>query len=152
MRTGKNVAVTEYDGEVFKAGNVCLEEEGRLYFEQVGFTKRAFRTNLDFAPQIERVYKKRFKIEPFFRDLKSGGFHIHRSGLGEPERLKRLLIAACIACVFCILGTLKAYKSKFYDRIALKDIKLLSLFQLGRRFIKYLVDIRQWSIILPHIP
>lgn len=173
LRTGKNVRIKEYEGGTFKPGNVCLEEEETLFFEQIKFTKKEFKTNLfiwqgkghkeplilvtnlDFAPQIERFYKKRFKIEPFFRDLKSKGFHINRSGLGEPKRLKRLLIAACIAYILCILSSAKAYKSKFYDRIALEDEKLLSLFQLGRRFIKYLIDIRQWrafSILRDLVP
>jgi hypothetical protein len=160
LRTGKNAQITEYDGGTFKAGSVCLEEGKTLFFEQIKFTKKELKTNLliwhgkghksplitnlDFAPQIGRFYKKRFKIEPFFRDLKTKGFNINRSGLGKPERLKRLLIAACIAYILCILGSIKAYKSKFYDRVALEDEKLLSLFQLGRRFIIYLVDIRQW--------
>ena len=173
LRTGKSAQITEYDGSIFKAGNVCLAEEETLYFEQIEFTKKKLKTNLfiwhgkghkaplilvtnlDFAPQIKRFYKKRFKIEPFFRDLKSKGFHINRSGLGDPKRLKRLLIAACIAYVFCVLGSIKAYKSKFYDRIALEDEKLLSLFQLGRRFIIHLVDIRQWrafSIVRDLVP
>lgn len=99
---------------------------------------------MDFAQEIKQFYKKRFKIEPFFRDQKSKGFHIHKSGLSHPERLKRLLIVTCLAYLLAILAAKKAYESKFYDQFARTDAQLLSLFQLGFRFILFLVDIRQW--------
>ena len=162
LRTGKGVQITEACGDKFKAGSVCLNEEETLFFESIGFTKKELEanlfiwhgkghkdplilvTNLDFEGEIKRFYKKRFKIEPFFRDLKSQGFHINRSGLQDAKRLKRLLIAACVAYIFCIMSSTKAYESKFYDKFARIDKKVLSLFQLGRRFILFLIDIRQW--------
>ena len=175
LRTGKNVQITEKKGDVFKPGFVKLNAGEELFFEEVGFTKKGFETNLfiwhgkghkdplilvtnlDFGMEIKRFYKKRFKIEPFFRDLKSQGFHINRSGLQNPERLHRLLLAACLAYILCVMGNSKAFKSNFYDEIARTDGKWLSLFQLGRRFLLFLVDIRQWrsfSIIrdLKHEP
>lgn len=162
LRTGKNVQMTEQKGDVFKPGFVQLIAGNHLFFEQVGFTKKEFETNLfiwhgkghkdplilitnlDFDMEIKRFYKKRFKIEPFFRDLKSQGFHIHRSGLRDPKRLSKLLLAACLAYILCIMSSTKAYKSVFYDEISRTDIESLSLFQLGRRFLLFLVDIRQW--------
>lgn len=162
LRTGRNVQITESGGDVFKPGSVKLTGGGHLFFEDIGFTQKDMGanlfiwhgkghreplilvTNLDFGPQIKRFYKKRFKIEPFFRDLKSQGFHINRSGLRDPQRLNRLLIAACLAYILCIMGGAKACKSKFYDEIARTDGEYLSLFQLGRRFLLFLVDVRQW--------
>jgi hypothetical protein len=38
-------------------------------------------------------YRKRFNIETLFSDLKSRGFNAHKSGLRDPERVSRLLIA-----------------------------------------------------------
>ena len=101
-------------------------------------------TNLDYVPDIKQLYKKRFKIEPFFRDQKSKGFNIQKSGLGIPERIAKLLIASCLAYLLCILGGLKALKSEFYDLISEQDQEALSLFQLGLRFLRLLVDLRQW--------
>jgi len=162
LRTGKNVQITEEQGDTFKAGFVKLNAGEQLFFEEVGFTQKGFETNLfiwhgkghkaplilitnlDFGMEIKRFYKKRFKIEPFFRDMKSQGFHINRSGLREPERLHRLLLAACLAYILCVMGGSKASKSDFYNEIARTDGKWLSLFQLGRRFLLFLVDIRQW--------
>jgi len=101
-------------------------------------------TNLDFEPDIKQFYKKRFKIEPFFRDQKSKGFHINKSGLRDPKRLERLLIATCLAYILAIMASSKALKSKFYEHIARTDQQFLSLFQIGKRFLGFLVDIRQW--------
>jgi hypothetical protein len=34
-----------------------------------------------------------------FADQKSRGFHIHKSHIADPQRLSRLLIAACLAYI-----------------------------------------------------
>ena len=41
-------------------------------------------------------YRKRARIETFFSDQKSRGFHIHKSHMSDPDRLRRLLMAACL--------------------------------------------------------
>lgn len=162
LRTGKNAKIKDSFGEEFEPQSVCLSPGEDLFFEQIDFTRKNWQTNLliwhgkghkdplylvtnlDFTPQIKQFYKKRFKIEPFFRDLKSKGFHIQHSGLRDPERLSKLLIAACLAYVLCIMACTKACKSKFYNLIDREDIDTLSLFQIGLRFIRKLVDLRQW--------
>jgi len=162
VKTGKGTYITEASGDTFKLGEVCLLPGEDLFFEAVAFTRKKWRTNvlvwhgkghknplylvtnLDFSPEIKQLYKKRFKIEPFFRDLKSKGFHINRSGLRDPKRLEKLLIAACLAYVLCIMAASKASQSKFYNLVSRTDMNDLSLFQLGKRFIELLVDLRQW--------
>ncbi len=47
-------------------------------------------------------YKRRFRIETFFSDQKSRGFHIHKGHLSDPIRTSRLLIAACLAYIWMI--------------------------------------------------
>ena len=47
------------------------------------------------ADEACRLYAKRFRIETFFSDQKSRGFHLHQSHLADPTRLARLLMAAC---------------------------------------------------------
>ena len=37
-----------------------------------------------------RWYAKRFRIETFFSDQKSRGFHIHKSHMSDVQRLSRL--------------------------------------------------------------
>lgn len=101
-------------------------------------------SNLDFPPLIQRLYKKRFYIETFFSDQKSRGFHIQRSKLADPERLAKLLIATCLAYIFCILAGVMCLQSHLYPRVHRKDRCDLSLFSLGKRFIELLIDLRQW--------
>ena len=101
-------------------------------------------TNLEFPPRIEQLYKKRFLIETFFSDQKSRGFNLQRSHLKHPQRIKKLIIAAALAYILCLFAGIKSLKSKFYQRIHRKDRCDLSLFTIGKRFIEYLVDIRQW--------
>jgi hypothetical protein len=41
-------------------------------------------------------YRKRFRIETLFSDLKGRGFNLQKSGLRAPERVSRLIIAAIL--------------------------------------------------------
>src|SRR5215470_8188218 len=41
-------------------------------------------TNMDAAEEACRLYSKRFRIETFFSDQKSRGFHLHKSHLSDP--------------------------------------------------------------------
>jgi hypothetical protein len=64
-------------------------------------------SNLTTAEEACRWYQKRFRIETFFSDQKSRGFHIHKSHIADPQRLSRLLIAACLADIWIVyLGAL----------------------------------------------
>ena len=64
-------------------------------------------TNMASAEEACRLYEKRFRIETFFSDQKSRGFHLHKSHLSDPKRLSRLLIAACLAYIWIIyLGSI----------------------------------------------
>ncbi len=54
------------------------------------------------AEEACRLYEKRFRIETFFSDQKSRGFHIHKSHMSDVQRLSRLLIAACLAYIWII--------------------------------------------------
>src|SRR5262245_22808500 len=47
-------------------------------------------SNLATAEAACRGYQKRFRIETFFADQKSRGFHIHPSHRSDPQRLSRL--------------------------------------------------------------
>jgi hypothetical protein len=47
-------------------------------------------SNMASAEDTMRYYQKRFRIETFFSDQKSRGFHIQKSRLTDPQRLSRL--------------------------------------------------------------
>ena len=162
VKTGVNSIITEDGWDEFRLGSVCIESGNDFFLENIGFTKKGLATNLliwygegykkplylvtnlDEIHDIKVFYKKRFKIEPFFRDQKSKGFNIHKSGLQHPERLDKLLIGTCLAYLLSIMAGVKARKSVFYDEIAEPNENDLSLFQLGYRFLLHLVSLRQW--------
>ncbi|MEM6631656.1 MAG: IS4 family transposase [Bacteroidota bacterium] len=127
LRTGVGRLIEAEPGEEVKLGTMA-PGEGQIYFMlyEVAFTNKKYGpvnvliqhekgykgpiyllTNLEFPQRISQLYKKRFKIETFFSDQKSRGFNIHRSKIGKPERLAKLLIATSLAYILCILAGLK---------------------------------------------
>ena len=53
------------------------------------------------------LLSKAFSYRDFFLDQKTRGFHIHKSHIADPQRLSRLLIAACLAYIWIVyLGSL----------------------------------------------
>ena len=99
-----------------------------------------FVTNMSSSGEACRYYSKRFRIETFFSDQKSRGFNIHKSHLSDPQRLSRLLIAACLAYIWVVyLGSVceKAGWTCIIHRGKRCD---LSLFQLGLRLMEHFLN------------
>jgi hypothetical protein len=97
-------------------------------------------SNMASADEACRLYGKRFRIETFFSDQKSRGFHIYKSHLAEALRLSRLLMAACLAYVWVVyLGAL-CVQDGWMNVIHRGDRCDLSLFQLGLRLLDYLLN------------
>jgi hypothetical protein len=97
-------------------------------------------TNMKSGKKACDYYSKRFRIETFFSDQKSRGFNIHKSRLSDPDRLRRLMIAACLAYIWIVfLGTL-AVKQGWNKIIHRTDRCDLSLFQMGMRLLNYFLD------------
>src|SRR5438093_10079203 len=80
-------------------------------------------SNMDAAEEACRYYQKRFRIETFFSDQKSRGFHLHKSHISDPQRLSRLLIAACLAYIWIVyfIGKYLSRICKFDQVIALQE-------------------------------
>jgi hypothetical protein len=84
-------------------------------------------------------------IETFFADQKSRGFHIHKSHIADPQRLSRLLIAACLAYIWLVyLGSL-CEKDGWREIIHRRKRCDLSLFQLGLRILEHFLN-ENWPI------
>jgi hypothetical protein len=97
-------------------------------------------TNIASADEACRWYGKRFRIETFFSDQKSRGFHLHKSHISESTRLARLLMAACLAYIWIVyLGAL-CEQDGWVCIIHRGDRCDLSLFQLGLRLLDYLLN------------
>lgn len=157
-RTASNAIL--YDGEEeFSFQDLVLQAGMCLAMEAVAFTRQRYGpvlavawwrrdyqepiylvSNMDLVEEVCGWYKKRFRIETFFSDQKSRGFHLHKSHLADPKRLEQLMIAACLAYIWIVyLGAL-AMQSRYLPLIHRTDRCDLSLFQLGLRLLDYLLD------------
>ena len=160
VRTGSNITVM-WDGETFRCETVasCIKPGTLVELTDVHVTQEAYGpvmliccwakgykdplhliTNMASAEEACRFYAKRFRIETFFSDQKSRGFHLHKSHIADPNRLSRLLIAACLAYTWIIyLGDLcreKGWASIIHRRHRCD----LSLFQLGLRLLNHFLN------------
>jgi Transposase DDE domain len=88
-------------------------------------------SNLASAEEALRWYRLRFRIETFFSDQKSRGFQIDKSHLGKPERLSRLLLAACLAYLWIVYLGRVAEQEGWLPLLHRTNRCDLSLFQLG---------------------
>ena len=97
-------------------------------------------SNLATAEEACRWYQKRFRIETFFADQKSRGFHLHQSHISDPQRLSRLFIAACLAYIWIVylgsLGETEGWREVIHRRKRCD----LSLFQLGLRLLEHFLN------------
>ena len=121
-RTAQSTVAT-WDGETFRLDTLgaCSKPGTLIALQEVKITRDAYGpvmvlsgwakgyheplylvSNMDAAEAACRYYQKRFRIETFFSDQKSRGFHIHKSHIADPQRLSRLLIAACLAYIWII--------------------------------------------------
>jgi len=160
VRTGSHITV-EWDGERFRCATVaaCIKPGTLVELRDVRVTEEAYGplmllccwakgykdplyliTNMASADEACHLYAKRFRIETFFADQKSRGFHLHKSHLSDPMRLTRLLMAACLAYIWIIyLGAL-CEQDGWVSIIHRGDRCDLSLFQLGLRLLDYLLS------------
>ena len=97
-------------------------------------------TNMDAAEEACRLYSKRFRIETFFSDQKSRGFPLHQSHLANPQRLSRLLIAACLASLWIVYLGAVCMKEGLVRIIHRSHRCDLSLFQLGMRLLEHFLN------------
>ncbi len=154
-RTAKNAVCLE-QGERFAPQDICPEPGHCIGVPEVGFTeagygpvhliawwKKGYReplylvSNLPVTEEACYWYRKRFRIETFFSDQKSRGFHLHKSHLSNPERLARLMIASCLAYLWVVYLGAFARQTAWHRSIHRGDRCDLSLFQLGLRLLQH---------------
>ena len=97
-------------------------------------------SNMALAEEACYWYGKRFRIETFFSDQKSRGFHLQKSHLSDPERISRLLIAACLAYIWVIYLGVIAKRDQWVAIIHRPDRCDLSLFQLGLDLLEHFLN------------
>ena len=159
-RTAQSTVAT-WEGETFRLDTLgaCSKPGTLIALQEVKFTRDAYGpvmvlscwakgyhepqylvSNMATAEEACRLYEKRFRIETFFSDQKSRGFHIHKSHIADPQRLARLLIAACLAYIWIVyLGAL-CEKEGWRAIIHRRKRCDLSLFQLGLRVLEHFLN------------
>jgi hypothetical protein len=156
-RTAGNTLL--YDGEEFSFQDLILKPGMCVGIEEVSFTRQRYGpvlavawwrndhqepiylvSNMDLVEEVCEWYKKRFRIETFFSDQKSRGFHVHKSHISDPKRLAKLMIAACLAYIWIVYLGVQAVQKNYLPFIHRTDRCDLSLFQLGLRLLEHLLD------------
>jgi hypothetical protein len=157
-RTAKNTQLYE-DGLPFTLVDLPVRPGDQISIPNVYFTRQAYGpvtviawwergylepiflvTNFDLAGEACYWYKKRFRIETFFSDEKSRGFHLHKSHLSDPERLSTLMIAACLAYLWIIHLGLVALRQDWVKVIHRTDRCDWSLFRLGLALLDHFLN------------
>jgi Transposase DDE domain len=153
--------VATWEGETFRLDTLgaCSKPGTLIALQEVKFTRDAYGpvmvlscwakgyhepqylvSNMATAEEACRLYEKRFRIETFFSDQKSRGFHIHKSHMSDVQRLSRLLIAACLAYIWIVYLGSVCEKEQWRPIIHRRKRCDLSLFQLGLRFLEHLLN------------
>ena len=159
-RTAMSTTAT-WDGTTFRLDTLgaCLKPGRLIEIKNVHVTREAYGpimvlccwakgyqeplylvSNMATAEEACRLYEKRFRIETFFADQKSRGFHIHKSHMSDVQRLSRLLIAACLAYIWIIYLGAVCEKDQWSPIVHRKKRCDLSLFQLGIRLLEHLLN------------
>lgn len=155
-RTANNAVLYE-NGEEFTFKDICPEQGSMTEIAEVEFTRQRsivvravvhwgrqyndpiyLVTNLLTGREAFYWYKKRFRIETLFSDFKGRGFNLNKSGLRDPDRVSRLIIAVSLAYIWMVyLGKLALDEG--WDKIIHRTDRCdLSLFTLGIRLLKRL--------------
>ena len=141
-----NQSIRDYPlkkGRLFYLKNVGFTQDATVTLNVIGWWGSGYEepifliTNMEIAYEACRYYRRRFRIETFFSDQKSRGFHIHKSHLAAPARLSRLLIAACLAYIWMITQGLRVIADGNLSLIDRTDRRDKSLFRLGLDWLKY---------------
>lgn len=157
-RTAKNAQICE-DGDWFSLHEVDVQPGDCIGVHDVLITHQAYGpvlviawwnaqckepiylvTNMSLVEEACYWYKKRFRIETFFSDQKSRGFNMQKSHLSDPDRLSRLMMAACLAYIWIVYLGVLAKQDDWVRIIHRPDRCDLSLFQLGLDLLEHFLD------------
>lgn len=91
-----------------------------------------------------RTYSRRMWIEQLFADFEDGGFHLNRSGIYQPERLSRLVMALSWVYTWLMHVGSWAVKRGLRSMVDRADRRDRSYVEIGRRWLR-----RCWANGLP---
>ncbi len=157
-RTAKNVWWCEA-GLRFSFSDLLLRPGDCLGIPNVAFTAQAYGpvtviawwkkgykepiylvTNFELIDEACYWYAQRFQIETFFSDEKSRGFNLHKSHLSDPDRLAKLMLAACLAYLWMIYLGVTAHRDHWVSIIHRSERCDWSLFRLGLALLDHFLN------------
>jgi DDE family transposase len=157
-RTAKNVLLYE-EGLPFSFSDLLLRPGDCIGIPSVAFTAQAYGpvtviawwkkgykepiylvTNFELVDEACYWYAKRFQIETFFSDEKSRGFNLHKSHLSDPDRLGKLMLAACLAYLWIIFLGVTAHRDHWVSIIHRSDRCDWSLFRMGLALLDHFLN------------
>lgn len=153
-RTAKDSLFYE-EGEAFAIQDICPAKGDCTGIENLQFTKACYGpvtgiawwgrdyqepiylvSNFLLPEEACRWYRKRFRIETMFSDFKGRGFQLQKSGLRDPAKVSRLLIAVALAYIWVVYFGVYAMETGWHKIIHRTERCDLSLFELGKRLLK----------------
>lgn len=164
-RTAKNIQVRAAQGDEWHALEALAPAPGesqlvtQVYFthQDVGPVNIAFIwnepeqahlylvTSANTLKQAQSWYRRRFKIETLFADVKSRGFGLDKSGIRHPKRMARFVIAVFLAYIWMIYLGCLVIQAQQLGLVARTDRFMHSLFQLGRLYLDRILE-EGWDI------
>jgi hypothetical protein len=169
-RTAKNAQVCD-QGDQFSLHEVDVQPGNCIGLHDVSLTHQAYGpvlaiawwkaecpdpiylvTNMVLVAEACYWYEKRFRIETFFSDQKSRGFNMQKSHISNPERLSRLMIAACLAYIWIIYLGVVAKRDGWVKIVHRTDRCDLSLFQLGLGLLEHFLNEHLFIPVAFHMP
>lgn len=157
-RTAKNVQLRE-QGQCFSPKDMILEVGDQIELPDVEFTAARYGpvlvciiwekdweealilvSNLDFLEEAYHFYQRRFRIETFFSDQKSRGFHLGHSHISDISHLERLLIGLCLAYLWIVCLGAWVVQTGRLSLIHRSDRCDWSLFQIGLYWVEYCLN------------
>lgn len=148
-RTAPNIRITHHDA-CFRLDTVDVAPGQCIGLSRAQFTGKGYGpvqviawwdkayeapvylvTNVPHKRKACSWYRKRFHVETFFSDQKSRGFHLDKSHLSDPERLRRLMMGASLAYLWMIFLGCMALVDGWVGVLHRTDRCDYSLFQLG---------------------
>lgn len=97
-------------------------------------------SNLDYPPLIIQYYKRRFRIETLFGNMKSRGFNIHKTKVQNPDIINGLILIVSWAYIWLVHLGRFAKKQPDYAKFARKDRNDWSLINLAWAFLDFCTD------------
>lgn len=111
------------------------EEKGQVWYLATSLKEA------DLAEGIKN-YRKRFRIEKVFQDLKSSGFGLEETKIKSYSRFKRMFFLCCLAYSLMVLqgDSLDQEQAEWKKKLTSGNKKVHSVFQLARRYIEYYTE------------